>query len=202
MRSHHAAAAIAVLTFGVVLLTNGSAADEKELRAALDKVVATMARNPDAVPKEGSALAKAQKIDNDSIKEVMAFLGERDAASPGWGVGKAGTIKPDGIEKKLRAIVQDKPPLSKATLAKEAPALVELAQRTAVIAVVAQASPPKKKVGDKDPKDWLEYSGDMFQASRELAKAAGADKPDLKAVKAAAAKLNASCSSCHGIFRD
>ncbi len=99
------------------------------------------------------------------------------------------------------ALVQDKPPLSKAVLGKEAPALVELAQRTAVIAAVAQASPPLKKLPCKDPKDWLEYSDNMLQASRELAKAAGADKPDVKAVKAAAAKLSASCSDCHAKFR-
>jgi len=200
MRAHKVlAAGAAGVALALALLAGGAAADEKELRAALDKLAETAAKKPDDLPKEGAALAQAQKIDYDSFKEVMAFLGARDKDSPGWGVSKPATPKPDSIEYKLREMVKDKPPMTQARLEKEAPALVELARRTAAVGAVGLASFPKKKAGAKE---WRDYSEDMIKASLELAKAAGGDKPDLKAVKAAAVSLNSACSNCHAKFTE
>jgi len=189
----------AVLTLGIVFLRGGQAADQKELGAALDKLVKTAADKPDDLQKEGAEVVKLNKIDNDSIKEAMDFLGKREEGLPGWGVGKPGTIKPDNIELKIRDMVKAKT-MSKAQFEKEKDALLELANRTAAMGSIALASGPKKKLPDKDPKDWKEYSEDMIKSSRELAKTIKDNDP--KAVKEAAAKLNSSCSNCHGKFRD
>ena len=59
---------------------------------------------------------------------------------------------------------------------------------------------PKKKEGDKDPKDWTTWTDDMLKAAKALA--AAAEKKDAKAVKDAAYKLNNSCNNCHEVFRD
>src|SRR5258708_20640330 len=112
MRAHKLlAAGVAVLALGVAFLSNGSAADDdKGLRAAMDKLVGTAAKSPDDLRKEGVSLAKEKRINNDTIKEVMDFLGPREDG--GWGVGKAGTIKPAGIQNKIRALGQHKPALT------------------------------------------------------------------------------------------
>jgi len=72
--------------------------------------------------------------------------------------------------------------------------------RATAVAEIALAKTPKKKDGEKDPKDWKEYSEEMIKQSRELRKAIEAADP--KAVKVTANKLNASCTNCHGKFRD
>jgi cytochrome c556 len=193
-----AACAVAV-SLGVVFLSGGQAADEKDLRAAMNKLVKTAAEKPDDLPKAAADLATAHKIDNESVKQVMDLLGRRDGDPPGWGVGPAGTIKPDGIEPKLRDLIKQKS-ISKAQLEKEGDALLELANRTAAVAAVGQVAAPKKDLPGKTIKDWKEYSEDMGKFSRDLAKAVKARNPE--AVKDAAGKLNGSCSSCHSKFRD
>ena len=44
------------------------------MKANLEKVVKTAAEKPDDVQKAGADFAKANKIDNDSIKDVMDYL--------------------------------------------------------------------------------------------------------------------------------
>jgi hypothetical protein len=197
-----------VVALGAVLLADGAAADEKDVRVALDKLVTTAAKKPDDLRKEAAKFVADAKVageDTDSFKPVMDLLGRRDPKEKvtGWGVGaKPGAITPDNIDLKLKALVRDKPALTREQLAKEAEALVEMAHRTAAVGAVALAAAPKKKLPDKDPKDWKEAAEEMITASQELARAAGGDKPDLEKVKKAAGKLNAACSNCHGKFRD
>jgi hypothetical protein len=204
MRTHKVlAAAAAVLALGLLVLTNGQAADDdKELAAALDKLVTTAGSKPDDLEKAGAETAKARKIDNENIKDAMDFLGKRDKDDPkakGWGVGdKPGKITPDNIEFKVREMA--KKAMSKDKLMSEKDALIQMANRTAALGSIALASGPKKKLPDKDPKDWKESSEDMIKYSKELTKAIQGGDP--KVVKEAAMNLNASCSNCHGKFRD
>jgi soluble cytochrome b562 len=204
MRTHKVlAAGAAPLALAVLFLAGGHAADEKDLKANLEKVVKTAADKPDDVQKAGADFAKANKIDNDSIKDVMDFLGKRDPTDPkavGWGVGKKpGDVKADGIELKLREMAKLKP-MGKAQMEKEQAALVELANRTAAVGSISLASPPKKNLPGKDPKDWKKWSEEMVKAAKDFEKAAKEGDP--KTVKEAAVKLNSSCVDCHGTFRD
>ncbi len=201
MRTHKVLAACAAL-LGLALVTAGWAADEKDLKGNLEKLVQTAADKPADVQKAGADFAKANKIDNDNIKDVMDYLGKRDpsdAKAVGWGVGKKpGEIKPDGIELKLRDLA--KKALAKAPAANEKDALIELSHRTAAVGSISLASPPKKSLPGKDPKDWKKWSEDMVKASGEFEKAVKGGDP--KAIKDAATKLNSSCVDCHGTFRD
>ncbi|HEX5270966.1 MAG TPA: cytochrome c [Gemmataceae bacterium] len=202
MRTHKVlAAGAALLALALVCLTAGQAADEKDMKDKLDKLVKTGTDKPADVEKAGADFAKANKIDNESIKDVMDFLGKRDPKKPNeaWGIGKTpGDIKPDGIELKLREMA--KKALSKAQLAKEQDALAEIGARTRAIGSISLASPPKKALPGKDPKDWKKWSEDMIKASAEFDKAVKGGKPN--DIKDAATKLNSSCVDCHGTFRD
>jgi soluble cytochrome b562 len=203
MRTHKVlAAGAALLALGLFLLAGVRAADEKDLKDNLEKVVKTAADKPGDVEKAGADFAKANKIDNDSIKDVMDYLGKRDPSDKkavGWGVGKSpGEIKPDGIELKLREMAKKAP--TKTQMEKEKDALIELANRTAAVGSIALASPPKKKLPGKDPAEWKKWSEDMVKSSEEFKKAVQGG--DLKTIKAAATKLNSSCVDCHGSFRD
>jgi hypothetical protein len=204
MRTHKVlAAGAALLGLAVVFLTAGQAADEKDLKANLEKVVKVATDKPGDVEKAGADFAKANKIDNDSIKDVMDYLGKRDPSDSkavGWGVGKKpGDIKPDGIELKLREMAKLKP-MGKAQMDKEKDALVELGNRTAAVGSISLASPPKKNLPGKSVSDWKKWSEEMVKASKEFEKAAKGGNP--KDVKEAAVKLNSSCVDCHGTFRD
>jgi cytochrome c' len=203
MRTHKVlAAGAALLGLAVVFLAAGRAADEKDLKANLEKVVKTAADKPDTVMKAGADFAKANKIDNDSIKDVMDYLGKRDPSDPkavGWGVGKKpGDIKPDGIELKLREMAKKKPNADQ--IAKEKDALIELANRSAAVGSIALASPPKKNLPGKSVADWKKWSEDMVKSSKEFQKAVKGG--DIATIKDAAVKLNSSCVDCHGTFRD
>jgi hypothetical protein len=118
----------------------------------------------------------------------------------GLGVGEPkDMIKPDAIELKLIAMADPKKKLTKAELAKQSAALVEMAERVAAIAEVTHFYVPKEKKPGKDPADWAKFTDAMVKSSKELADAAKA-KDDTK-VFAAASNLNASCNDCHAIFR-
>jgi cytochrome c556 len=75
-----------------------------------------------------------------------------------------------------------------------------MAYRTAVLAEIILAKAPAKKEGDKDPKDWKEYAGEMSKSAQELGKAITAQ--ELADLKKAAFNVNAACANCHGKFRD
>jgi len=203
MRSHKVlVTGAALLALGLVFLSGGQAADQKDLKAELDKLVKTAADKPDDVQKAGAAFAKENKIDNDSIKKVMDYLGRRDVKDKeavGWGVGKEpGEIKPDGIELKLRDMFKTKPMTAK-QLAKEKDALIEMANRTAAIGSISLASAPPKPLPGKDPKEWKKWSEEMIKTSKDFADAVKGGNP--AAVKDAVSKLNGTCVECHSSFR-
>lgn len=197
-----------VLGIGVVVLAaacligpagSGNAADEKEdpkakeIRAALLKLTEAIEKGDAGETKKASeALQKYELL------PIMKNMKLR--ANGGLGVGaQPGAITPDGIEAKVIGMARKN--MTKGELEKQG---AELAKAAYVIAAIAEITPAKApvktKMGDKDPKDWAKWSEDMSKFSRELAKAAQAKDPDK--VKAAAANLNSSCNSCHGIFRD
>jgi soluble cytochrome b562 len=191
------AGGVAVLVLGLgLLLTSRSIRaddeDEKNVKAAQEIVLKATEGDAAAKEKAGKELM-AKKL---GLKAAMYVFKLRTAG--GVGVGdKAGAISPDGIEAKL--INLGKKELGTAAK-KEGPALAKAAQIADTMSYVADAYTPTKKVGDKDPKDWMEYVKEMRSSAEDLAKAA--DKGDSKGIKAAATKLTAACNECHGKFRD
>lgn len=171
----------------------GSAADTKALMAEIQKAAALLEKgDEEAAKKAAKDIATKYQLD-----DAMHAFGPRTKG--GVGVGdKPGAIVPDCIE--TRFVNLGKKALAKPQLDKEAPALTRAAYVTAILGHVAIAHQPLKKEGNKDPKDWKQWSQDMIQASDALAKALKSKDP--AAVKTAASTLNSSCNNCHGVFRD
>jgi len=116
-----------------------------------------------------------------------------------FGVGKKpGTVQPVGIGAKVQNM--GKKALPQTQIDKEAADLAEMSYRVAAIAEVASARVPEKDEPKKKKKDWIEWSGDMKKVALELADAAKSKKPS--DIKNSVAKLNSSCNTCHGVFRD
>jgi hypothetical protein len=172
-----------------------SAIDRGEA-ADIQRLADLVAKKKDAALKEeGEAVAKRYK----DLGPFMKLFKER-AAKGGLGVGKkAGAIQPDGIEAKIKALARKVP--STAELEEQSDALVRMTEVTVAVAEVTRHKcEVDRKVGYLDPRDWSRWTEDMQQSSRELAEAVTAR--DGVRIKSAAAKLSASCNSCHRIFRE
>jgi hypothetical protein len=189
-------AAAAAVALGLVFLAGSQAADDKGPREDVDKLAAVAGKEPAELQKKADAFAK----NLDALEDVMNLLKKRDKAGKGgFGIGaKPSGGMDDGIEVRIQNLGRKAP--TAAQLKKDKDDLIQMADRTAAIAAIALAKTPAKKVGDKDPKDWKEYSDEMIKQARELRKAIEGEDP--KAVKEVAAKLNSSCTNCHGKFRD
>ena len=167
---------------------------KKSNKAARDAVLgmAGLVERKDYAALKQRAGAVAKSIDG--LDDVMNLLKAR--ARGGLGLGDTpGAVTPDGMEAKV--VNLSKRPLAQAQLAKESKELIRLAYVNAAIAQVSEARTDAD--GSKDPKAWQKWSVDMRQASLELADAAQAMDP--ARVKAAAKKLNTSCTECHDKFR-
>jgi hypothetical protein len=142
---------------------------------------------------KGDAAAIANKAE---LGDVMQAFKPR--AKGGLGVGPAANpVKPDGIEQKFIDLGKRKP-LSKPDLAKQKDAIAQAADASRAIADVTLLYADKE--GKKNPTKWKQYVEAMRKSSEELA--AAARKGDAEAVKKASTNLNASCTDCHGDFRD
>jgi hypothetical protein len=171
---------------------------------------ASMADLKESVQAIADALAKgdeagAQKLAADvaktaSVEDAMHLFGLRKGAtSKAYGVGATPkAITPDGIEAKINNFKAKAP--AKAAIEKDAEAFIQMAYRTAAISEVVAKKAPEKDMGDKKAKDWITWSNNMKAASLDLASALKATDP--AKIRAAASKINQSCTQCHGVFRD
>jgi hypothetical protein len=184
------------LTLGIGLLsqaTTGSAADSKELLGEVQKIANALEKK-DASGAKKMAEDVAKKND---LEDIMHLFGLRTKG--GFGVGpKAGTITPDGIERKLTELA--KKPLGAKELGDEAAALTDMGYRMAALATVAHAKPPAKDEGKKKKKDWVAWSDELRTISLDFA-AAAKDKKGADLHKAAV-KADNNCTKCHEVFRD
>lgn len=191
-----ASVTLVLATLLVAAVGNGNAADDekqaKEIREVLGKLAEAVEKNDAAAIKtQGDALKKFDLL------PVMKQLKLR--ANGGIGIGKEGTITPDGIEAKLIGVARKG--LTAGELDKQGADVAKAAYIMAAIAEFSKdKSPVKKKMGDKDPAVWAKLSVDMAKQAKELGDAAKAK--DGAKLKTAAANLNSSCNTCHGIFRD
>lgn len=185
------------LLVGICLLAvagSGSAAvDKKKIAAELDKIADLLEKGKQEEAKK-AAVAFAKDKDFD-LAEVMAIFKLRTKGGVGVGA-KTGEIKPDGVEAMFISLEK----AQKKTVETYTNELGHAAYLSAAVAlVIADKCPVQKKMKDKDPKEWKQWSEDMSKASLDLA-AAAKDK-NLAKVKDAAKKVNNSCVSCHGPFR-
>jgi hypothetical protein len=187
MRSYKFALVVgAAVSLGLLCLANVKADDPPAgMRDALDKLAEAVAKDPAAAKKDAKAIG-----DKYDLEDVMKSFKLRD--KDGWGVGpKATGAKDDGMEARIINLSKK---ATKDELAKQEKDLVQMANRSAAIAEVAIAKPPKPNL-----KDWKEWSEKMSKSSQELAKAVKDGDP--KAVKSAAGDLAGTCTDCHAKYR-
>ena len=186
-----------ILAAGICWLAisvRGVADDAANVRDQVQKIA-------DAIEKGDTDQIKKMAGGVSDVEAAMNLMKRRDTAKKGvvFGVGKTpGKIKPDGIEGKIQGLSKKAAPQK--DIDKESADLAEMAYRVAAIAEIALANPPEKDTATKKKKDWLEWADAMRKGADDFAAAAKAKKP--KDLKDAAAKLNASCSNCHGVFKD
>jgi hypothetical protein len=164
---------------------------------AIQRLADLVARQDDAALKhEAEAVARRYK----NLRPLMRLFKERTKEGGGLGVGKKpGSIQPDGIERKIRALAAAAP--TGGELDEQRDALVRMAQVTAAVAAVTRHKcEVRHKTGYLDPKDWERWSEGVQQSSSDLGEAVVAR--DGSKVQAAAANLYANCTSCHRIFRE
>jgi hypothetical protein len=194
---------LAVLVVGF-LAAAGPPSEEDEERKAIAEArnlllkITADAGDDDVGEEDPTALKQgADELVARKISLLAAMVAFKSPRLGGIGFGGR-TGAPDGIEAKL--IRLSKKQLPTATAAKEGPALEKAAKIALALAYVAEAYTPKKKMGDKDPKDWKADVADMRASAEELA--AAARKADPKAIQVSARNLIATCNNCHGVFRD
>lgn len=181
----------AVVALGLLAAVCAADGDPK-LQAAAQKLADLAAQGKDAELKK-QAMTLAKEVDE--IGPVMNLMAVR--RNGGLGFGKGGG-RFDGIEAKILDMLKN--PLKPADVAAQSADLERMAHQAAALAeVVRHLCTVDKKMPDKDPKDWAQWSDDMHKAAMELAAAAKAKKDE--DVTKAAKKLNKSCSACHSVFK-
>ena len=185
----------AALLLGVALLSapaRGRDDDEKEIKQAAE-AVKKLAGNLDAknVEQQAAAIAKANDIEH-----VMHQFKPRNKGGMGIGAAPIPGMK-DSIELAIIDFSGKKAP-DAATIKQNQADLIKMAEITQAIAEINQhyKAPPGKAA----PQKWKTYTNDMKAGAKDLTDAAKAG--DAMKFKAAANKLNASCTGCHEDFRD
>jgi hypothetical protein len=166
-----------------------------------EKETAAAVKLGDVVEKKDEAAIKkaAEEVARLDFLETMRVFAPRAKGGAGVGPKEGGYGTRDGIESMIIFIAK-KEDNAKMILEKGAGDVKKLADITIGMAYVTDLHTPKKKEGEKNPKDWQTWTADMKKAATDLA--AAAEKKDSAAVKAAAFKLNRSCNDCHVVFRD
>ncbi len=182
-----AAAMVTAVVALVYAAGTGSAGDNKEIVAAVDKIAAAVKKGDMA---EARKLAEgAKKYD---LEDVMDLFKPVKKGGRGW----TGAKPTDGIELKIREVARD----GDKSFAKNAPIYEEIANISAAITIIAEAKAPEKDMGKKIKKNWIQWSQDVQEGAQALAKAAkskaGADG------KMAMTRMNNACNACHSDFRN
>lgn len=190
----------AVLAAGIwcAAVTPGFSADDEDdaaVKEAQKGLLKLIGMNGAAAKTEAKTIAeKARKAagGDEGLKFVMRAYKPR--AKGGIGVGAKG----ESIELKIISLGKRKLPA--ADVGKQKQDLEQIASVSKAIAEVTHYYTPNTRKAGKDPKDWTKFTEEMTKGADELTKAAKSGSPD--AIKKAATNLNASCTNCHGTFRD
>jgi cytochrome c556 len=162
----------------------------------------------EAVNKMADAIAKGNKVDKEAdaffndhksgLKRTMwVFTPRFDEMRGGFGVGKPGEYKPDGIEDLILNQCRLEPS-TQLDLKTSAGALNRLADVTLAVSEITTRYRSLKAVGDKDPKRWDAANADMARAAVALKQAVKAE--NTTEAKRAFRGLGTSCAQCHEVF--
>jgi hypothetical protein len=192
----------AVLALGIwcVAVSPGLSADDEAEAKAVKEAQADLLKLKDmngaAAKAKAKAIADASRKAADGGDEGLKFVMRafKPRAKGGIGVGAKG----ESIELKIIGLSKRKLPA--AEVGKQAKDLEMIAGVSKAISEVTHHYTPKAKKPGKDPKDWTKYTDEMTKGADELAKAAKGG--NAQEIKTAATNLNASCTNCHGTFRD
>jgi soluble cytochrome b562 len=192
----------AALALGIwcMAVSPGFSADDEEdakaIKAAREGLLKLVNMNGNAAKAQAKAIAdasrKAAAGGDEGLKYVMRAYKPR--SKDGIGVGAKG----ESIE--LKIIALSKRVLPAAEVGKQSKDLEKIASISKAISEVTHHYTPKGKKPGKDPKDWTKYTDEMTKGADELAKAVKSG--NAREIKTAATNLNASCTNCHGTFRD
>lgn len=181
-------AAVIVFSAGVAYLVGtGYAGADKKFGPDVRKIADSI-KSGDKSGAEAMAAKTAKKAEE--LGDIMHLFKMRNKG--GLGVGPMPQAKSDGIETRLRDIARDPP--SKTT------DLEQMGYDTAAIALITKVMAPAKDMGKKKASDFKRWADEMYDTGVSLAKAAKAGGG--QDVKGVAAKVNASCNSCHSVFRE
>ena len=171
-----------------------SATEEEEAQKAVLKLVDSMNG------KKGDVKAQTQAIKKqfEELKPIMWVYKPRKKGGLGW--GKEGS----DIEMKIGSIgsTTSKEKLTPKKVADMKVDLIRAADLSRAIAEVSKLYPEQYKDdnGKKNPAKWKEYTEKMSKAADELREAA--KDGEVAKIKTAANNLKASCTECHGVFRN
>jgi hypothetical protein len=190
----------AVLAMGIwcAAASPGLSADDEEDTKAVQEAQAALKKlvnmNGDAAKTQAKAIADASRKAAGGGDEGLKFVmrAYKPKAKGGIGVGPKGEsieLKIIGLSKRVSG-----------EAAKQKEDLELIAGISKAISEVTHYYTPKGKKPGKDPKDWTKFTDEMTKGSEELAKAAKSG--NAREIKTAATNLNASCTNCHGTFRD
>ena len=186
------------LAMGVGLLAYRAAAGppmKRNCASAIRKLAETIEKKDSAAVKKQVTILAKQVTE---LEDLMALFQARTGDKGGLGVGpKAGAITPDGIEDKVESL--GKKPLPEKELDKEADALAQMGYQVAAVIQVAHAKAPEKDDGAEERADWLKFAEQTEKAALDFA--AVARKKNAADLHKAAKKLDASCSTCHDVFK-
>ena len=190
-----AAATLAVIA-GLLFTAGTGAQPDAKVKAEVEKIVDAVTKGDfDGGRKTAEALAKTKGGDPlEALEELGAMDLFKKKDKGGWGFG-SGPKETDGIEVKLREVARDG--VSPANAKKDAKLFELMANRIAAVNLVAEALSPKKDKGQAKVKNYHQYTQDMLEGAKSLAKAKGAEE-----IKKAVTKINNSCNSCHSEWRN
>jgi hypothetical protein len=195
-------AAGAVLAMGIwwAAAPAGLGADDPEETAAIKEaqkgIMELVNMNGAAAKTKAKAIADASRKAAMGGDEGLKFVMRAFKPKPKGGIG----VGPKGESIELKIIGLSKRMLPTAEVGKQKDDLDKIAKISKAISQVTHHYTPKGKKPGKDPKDWTKYTDEMTKGAEELARAAKSG--NRQAIKTAATNLNASCTNCHGTFRD
>jgi cytochrome c556 len=179
----------ALLALGLWSMTAYSADDDDETKAIKEAQQDVIKLMDSIKGKKGDVKAQAQAMKKkyEELKPIMWVYKPRKAN--GIGMDKDGA----GIESELARLGGTKS--NPAKVAQKKKEIAKAADLSRAIAEVTELYVPKKNAAK-----WQGYVKDMKKASDELKKAA--EDGDGAKIKKAINNLNASCTDCHGEFRN
>jgi cytochrome c556 len=187
------------LALGVAILgTNKGRSDDDEDFKVNKEAGEAVAKLLEALDKPGDGTKKAAEGIKAKYAELKPVMSGAFKPRKAGGIGAGPVDANDGVE--TRILKWDSPksrPLGPADVVKQKETLEKVAEVSRGMADVAEQYAPTKA---GDAAKWKKYNDAMRKAAKDLSDATKGG--DAAAVRKAITNLHASCTDCHGDFRD